>query len=90
MKLPKHISLSIQHNDHATNYLTAEQEIAERPNWFGDDDWVSQEQKAKAIATNEIWTAQWYPRTPVGFRVVHAAELDVLLKHLEGVEDNDD
>lgn len=86
MKLPKHIALTIEHNDHATVYHTAEQAIADDPQWFSDEDWVSPEQRAKAIETNEIWTAQWYPNTPVGFFKAHAADLDVLLKHLEGLD----
>lgn len=88
MKLPKHIIFTLNHNDHAANYRTAEQEIEENWEWLGDD-WVSLEQKAKAIATNEIWTAQWYPNTPIGFCKRHAADLDVLLKYLEGVADDD-
>ena len=89
MKLPKHISFSLLHNDFATYHETAAQAISNDQQYFGDEDWVNSEQKTKAIETNEIWTAQWYPRTSVGFYVSHAADLDVLLKHLEEFEDDD-
>jgi hypothetical protein len=33
----------------------------------------------RAIATDELWTMQWYPETPVGFCVLHASTLAALL-----------
>jgi hypothetical protein len=52
-----------------------------------DTDWVSDEQKQKAIYTNECWTLQVYPHTPVGFYKMSAADLDVLLAYANK-EDN--
>lgn len=37
--------------------------------------WASEEEKAKAIAENSVWTLQWYPMTPVGFCQVGASTL---------------
>lgn len=68
--------LSLEHNQHKNAYENAEQWIADNE-WC---DWESEESKQKAIDTNEIWTLQWYPDTPVGFYAVAAPTLDDLLR----------
>jgi len=76
-EFPKHLALILTHNDHLLVYQTVERSIE-----LGDhgyDCWVSEEQREKAIATNDCWTLQWYPDTPVGFCILSAADLDVLL-----------
>jgi len=78
MDFPAHeASLSLTHNEHKSYYRTVAQSVADED--FGYVDWVSEEQKQKAIETNECWTLQWYPHTPVGFCILSAADLDVLL-----------
>jgi hypothetical protein len=78
MKFPRHeASLHLTHNDHKAYYLTVEQAIADGDHGYRD--WVSEEQKQKAIDTNDCWYLQWYPDTPVGFKLLAAADLDVLL-----------
>jgi hypothetical protein len=82
--LPSHKGgLYIGHNNHLGSYLTAEQAIAEddanRESGTNLFDWVSDEQKQKAIETGNIWTLQWYPDTPVGFCMMAAADLGKLL-----------
>jgi hypothetical protein len=78
MKFPAHkASMHLTHNDHLSVYETVKDRI-ERNSWY-EDGWVSEEQKAKAIETNELWELQWYPETPVGFCKLFAADLDVLL-----------
>lgn len=80
LQFPRHdASLSLTHNQHKDYYLTVAQSIAEREHGYTDDCWVSDEQKQKAVATNECWTLQWYPDTPVGFHLRSAADLDALL-----------
>ena len=80
MKLPKHeASLHLTHNQHKAYYMTVQQAVLENNFGYGEDDWVSDEQREKAIATNECWTLQWYPDTPVGFHKQSAADLNVLL-----------
>ncbi len=84
MKFPRHAaSLHLTHNDHKSNYMTAAEAIAEddanRAEGHALYDWVNDEQKAKAIETNDFWHLQWYPNTPVGFCSLAAADLDVLL-----------
>ena len=76
-KFPRHISLSLDHNRHEL-FRSSVQE------WMEDDgiaaeDFVSAEQLAKAVATNECWGLTWFPETPVGSRRLFAADLDVLL-----------
>lgn len=80
----EHTSLTLGFNDgNACNYLPVGKyletygESAE-----GHTDWVSDEERAKAIATNSWWCAQWYPNTPVGFQSVSAASLPVLVAAL--------
>ena len=75
---PHKASFTLSHNEHLNYYSTVEREIRDRPDWFDDASWVSMDEKAKAIATNEIWTAQWYPETPVGFHTLHASTLEAL------------
>ena len=61
---PKHeASLNLTHNQHKAYYLTVQQALEDGT--FRDDCWVSEEQKQKAIATNDCWELQWYPDTPI-------------------------
>jgi hypothetical protein len=79
MKFPEHkASLHLTHNEHKGYYLTVAQAVERQDH--GYNNWVSEEQKQKAIETNECWYLQWYPETPVGFCILAAADLDVLLK----------
>lgn len=77
---PRHEgSLSLTHNKHKSFYRTVQQSIDDGDHGYADDDWVSPEQRQKAIETNDCWILQWYPDTPVGFCILAAADLDVLL-----------
>lgn len=81
IKWPQHkASLTLTHNDHKSYYRTVAQSIAEEDHGYRDRDWISDEQKHKAIATNDCWTLQWYPDTPSGFCMFAAADLDALLE----------
>lgn len=75
----EHSSLSIGFNDsHASSYLKPEDD-----EWLEDDeDWVSPDEKVKAFKDNTVWTAQWYPNTPIGFNKLHASSLTVLIEAL--------
>ncbi|PWJ88452.1 hypothetical protein C8D77_111175 [Mesorhizobium loti] len=79
---PEHkASLTLHHDDHKSVYQPVAEWIAEQEEggncWF---EWVSSEQRQKAIDTDSVWTLQWYPNTPVGFNALAAADLDVLLE----------
>lgn len=83
MKLPSHkCSLCIEHNKHRDYYLTAAAFIAE-----DNYNWKDEEAKARAITTDEIWTMQWYPDTPVGSYSVAAPTLDELLELANSYDD---
>lgn len=75
--LPAHAcGLYLEHNAHRDIYKSAAEAVAEDE----ISDWASEEAKQRAIATDEIWTLQWYPRTPIGFCKVAAPTLGELLE----------
>lgn len=95
MKLPRHIALSISHNEHAGNYQTVAEYIglgSERysPRDAFDDEWAAPGEKEKAVATNELWECTWNPRTPVGSCFLAASTLDALLAALARIADAED
>lgn len=73
---PSHkAGMSLEHNQHKNFYEKAS-------DWIDDNDlfeWENEEAKQKPIETDEIWTLQWYPHTPVGFCAVAAPTLADLL-----------
>jgi len=80
-KLPKHVALYLSHNDHKSYYRTVRQAVEDEEH--GYDDWVSEEEKAKAIENDECWFVQIYPDTPIGFRTLAAHSLASLLGAME-------
>ena len=72
-------AMHITHNEHKSNYQSAEEWALEN-----DDrhyaDWISDDERAKAIAEDSIWTLQWYPETPVGFCCVAASSFEALMR----------
>lgn len=80
MIFPEHkASLHLTHNEHKSYYRTVKEAIEDNDHGYRADCWVSEEQKQKAIEKDECWTLQWYPETPVGFHILSAADLYVLL-----------
>lgn len=82
-----HSSLTFGFNDlHACNYMTAQQwadEVGEDMAGYNDlREWVSPEEREKPLATNSVWSVQWYPDTPVGFHVLYASTFAALLTRL--------
>ena len=65
--------MHIDHNQHLAYYETVEQALDQKT--YDRDDFPDEAEIAKAIATGEVWTIQWYPDTPVGFYRVSAATL---------------
>ena len=79
MVFPEHkAGLALTHNEHMTLYQTVEQAVAEADE-LQRFQWVSAEQRAKALETGSLWVLQWYPDTPVGFYALAAADLGALL-----------
>lgn len=78
MKLPKHVGMHISHNEHRLYYQTVEEYIAEQRNML----WVPGDSRARAIASGELWSVQWYPDTPVGYCIVHGETLQEILDYI--------
>jgi hypothetical protein len=74
-------SITITFNDHAGSYLTIEQSEEQEKRWGSCllYDWVSQEERARAIELNSIWVCQWYPESANAFHALAASSLPVLL-----------
>lgn len=86
-KLPKHrAGLTIGHNEHKGSYLTAEQAVEENEVTHLYE-WVSKDEKQKAVEKDSIWILQWYPKTPIGFFCMAASNLEVLIDHVYGLLD---
>lgn len=69
-------SLMLEWNPHKPDHLTIEdwEKLFEFPG-----DWVSDEQRDKAIAQDNLWLLRWYPDNSVGSYCCLACDLDVLL-----------
>ena len=81
----ENVSLAIEFNSHAVNYMSARQA-------FEDGDfklvrWPSDAERDKAIDTGSVWILHWYPETPVGFYVAGASSLANLLTFVLDRED---
>ncbi|MCK9556272.1 hypothetical protein M0R36_10775 [bacterium] len=84
--LPKHeCSLTLTHNIHKDYYRSAKEHIEEMESveLWDLDDWVSPEERRKAMDTNEIWQLDWYPDTPVGYNKIMASSLRVIMEYIE-------
>lgn len=76
--LPKHAAaLYITHNDHKAVYYTIEDHYS-----IDDREWVSPEEKQKAIEQDSVWELHWYPDTPIGSYKVVASSLEAIQKHM--------
>ena len=77
-------SLTISFNEmNAPNYTTVEQWLEKEPaDGPFSGDWISTEEREKAIATNSWWNVQWYPDTPIGSYEASASSLTALLAYL--------
>ncbi len=81
LKWPPHsCGLYLSHNQHKDCYKTVQEAIDAGDHGYKPECWVSADQMAQAVAANECWTLQWYPKSPVGFRLLSAMDLDVLLE----------
>jgi hypothetical protein len=73
--IPSHkAEASIEHNRHLASYQKADE-------YYNDYDWVSPEEKKKAIEANDVWVLTWYPETPVGFCHVAASSVEALIDY---------
>ena len=73
-------SLSLTFNEgNGPNYQTVEKYVSD-DSWGSKVEWVSEEEKRRAIEKNSMWELHWYPLTPIGFHRVAASSLSALLK----------
>ena len=86
-RVPKHISMSMHHNFHNRKKLTVQQCIDKKLNGYEKDDWISKEQKQKAIETGNHWFVMVFPRSSEIYYVYSASDLDILLFYLSELED---
>lgn len=82
----EHSSLTLSLNDgNASNYQSVRQMLSE-PGYYANRDeepeWVSDDSRERAMATNRMWKLQWYPNTPVGFNDIAAATLVEIIEYL--------
>jgi hypothetical protein len=79
--LPPHeCELILTHNTHKSYYQPIADYVADERN--GAMDWVSPEEQARAIATDNIWELQWYPHTPIGFNRIAASSLSAIREYV--------
>lgn len=77
---PEHkCGLFLEHNAHRDYYQSVADWMKDQDERGGMYEWESEEAISRSIATDEIWTLQWYPNTPVGFIAVAAPTLRELL-----------
>ena len=75
MKLPKHLSCHIDHNDHKAGYETVEQYISDEMFHITDEDWATETSRQRAIETDSLWSIQIYPSNSISFYKIYGAEL---------------
>lgn len=68
-------SLSISHNDHHNMYMSVADTFDSTDGYYND---IGNDERAKMIETDTIWTLHVYPNTPVGFNVYHGSSLDAV------------
>ena len=83
IKLSKHMSLSINHNEHKNYYELLKEYIdtllnGKRPSL----EELSEEQYKKCLEMDEFWEVRWYPETPISFNVVYGSTLEECLKQI--------
>lgn len=83
-KIPNHMSLSIEHNQHKNYYDNAKEHL---DNMFNGErvslKELSEEEYQRCIETDEIWEIRWYPRTTISFNFVVAPTLEECMKKIE-------
>jgi len=81
MNLPRHeAGLYLTHNQHKDVYETVKEWIEGSHPEYDPDDFISQEDMQKCIDTDDCWSLQWYPHTPVGCHKVCGSSLELVLK----------
>ena len=76
IKFPEHkCGLYLEHNTHRDVYESLKDRL--KDDIFSD---MLEEDRIECLRTNELWTLQWYPDTPVGFIFVAGPTLERVLE----------
>jgi hypothetical protein len=83
----KDSSFTIDFNPHKSSYISTEDAIRK-------DEWImnmaemfaDEESRQRAIDTDSVWIAQWYPDTPIGFYHIAAPTLAELMQRVAEFE----
>jgi hypothetical protein len=90
MKFPRHAcGLYLTHNEHRDYYQTAAEWFTERATIEVIPQFASPDARQRCIDTDEVWTLQWYPNTPIGSYYIAAPTLEELLAFAAEVEGRD-
>ncbi len=76
--LPRHLGISIEHNEHKMYYESVES-LIEHGGGFNILEWASADDYLKACIEDELWSFQCYPDTPIGSYTKYASTFDGLL-----------
>ena len=87
MNFPKHkCGLYLDHNVHKGYYEPISEHVQQD---YMKDAFKDEAAKARTVETDEVWTLQWYPNTPIGFNKVAAPTLEEVLALALDVEKQD-
>lgn len=80
MKLPKHISASIEHNPHRIGYETVYGYLENLKSLGSVLDFVSESDRERCIETDVLWVVTIYPTSPVGHWDIGGSTLEIILE----------
>lgn len=82
---PPCVQLRLQFNEHKLGYEPLASWLEHQCDGTSDCwyDWVSPEERAKAIEQDTVWTVQWHPETVVGFHGLAASSFEALATAME-------
>lgn len=77
-------SLTIGFNEaHACNYQNAKQWADAHTDFYELEDFPGgSADRDMALQNNTVWSAQWYPHTPVGFCSIYASSFEKLVRYM--------
>lgn len=81
---PKHHSLLIEHNPHKDSYQTVEAYLLE----YESIEQMNYEDYNKCLELNELWTCQFYPRTPISFIHIIVPTWERLIEEINKLGEN--
>lgn len=85
IKFPEHkCGLFLTHNEHKDYYESVESWVSNFESW--KEDFIDEEDMNLCFKTDECWSLQWYPETPIGSYVVRASTLEKLMDYVSTKE----